>query len=137
VAFPIGKPYVGPAPILDQPPAVNDWGQIVRPIFGPGPFGPVIVVQPSLSTVTAVPQNLASVTIIAANVKRQGLFVFNDSPGPLFVKIGAGAGLNDWSFRVCSGAYWEAPFAVTTQLVTGIWSVAGVGNARVTELTIP
>jgi len=118
----------------DDPPVANDWGMVVRPI---GPIGPVIIEQPSLSTVTAVPQNLASVTLALANLNRRGLLVFNDSPAPLFIKTGAGASLVDWSVKICAGGYWEAPFAVTTQLITGIWSVAGTGNARVTELTVP
>lgn len=134
MAFPIGKPYVGPAPILNTTPASDDWGQLVRIIGG---LGPVSFPQPSLSTVTKVPQDVASVTLVAANTLRLGLFIFNDSPGSLYVKTGAGAGLDDWSFRVCSGAYWEAPFAVTTQLISGIWEVAGAGAARVTELTTP
>lgn len=133
MTFPI-KPYVNSAPVIDQPPVASDWGMIVRPI---GPFGPVTIAQPSLSAVTKVPQDLATVTLVAANTNRLGLFIFNDSPGPLYVKTGAGAGLDDWSFRICSGAYWEAPFAVTTQLISGIWSVAGTGAARVTELTQP
>ena len=133
MAFPI-KPYVGNAPILDQPPAATDWGLLVRPI---GPFGPVTIEQPSLSTVTAVPQNLGSVVLAAANTNRRGLLIFNDSPGPLYVKTGAGAALADWSVKICAGSYWEAPYAVTTQLITGIWSVAGTGSARVTELTVP
>ena len=130
MAFPLGKPYVGPAPILDAVPQATDWGQLVR-VIGPlpAPLGP------ALSTVTKVLQTLASTTLVAANTSRQGLFIFNDSPGPLYVRTGAGAGLDDWSFKICAGAYWEAPYAVTTQVISGIWSVAGTGAARVTELT--
>ncbi len=132
--FPIGIPYVGPAPIINQPPAASDWGQIVRPI---GPFGPVIIEQPSLSTVTAVPLSLVSVTLQAANLKRRGLAIYNGSTQVLFVKIGAGADVTDYSLAICSGGYWEAPFPATTEIVTGVWGYAGTGFARVTELTVP
>ena len=154
MAFPIKKPYIGPAPILDQPPLATDWGQLVRQI---GPVdtiitgqtvpvnviiggGGVIIVgfeQPSLSTVTKVPLSLVTVTLQAANIKRRDLTVFNDSTQPLYLKIGGAAGLDDYTVKLFMNSYWEAPFPATTQIITGIWGIAGTGSARVTEMTVP
>ncbi len=131
MTFPV-VPYVNSAPVLNRAPSSTDWGMAVRII---GSLGTVTIVQPSASTVSKVAQTLVSTTLVAGNGSRLGLFIFNDSPGPLYVKTGAGAGLDDWSFKICAGAYWEAPFSVTTQLISGIWSVDGTGAARVTELT--
>lgn len=127
------KPYVGPAPILNEVPASSDWGQLVRPI---GTID-VAIVPPSTSTVAKVPLDVTTVTLMAANTKRLGLLVYNDSNTALCLKIGAGADIDDYTVRICAGAYWEAPFPVTIELVTGVWVFAGTGSARVTELATP
>ena len=113
-------------------PTADDWGMVVRPIGGS-----VTIDQPSLATVTAIPVSVVSVTLQAANPLRRGLLVNNDSTQTLYVKIGAGASLTDFSLSLCPGQTYEAPFPVGTTEVSGIWVAAGPGNARVTELTVP
>lgn len=141
-AFPI-KPYVNSAPVLDEPPVDTDWGMLVRVVgpvaivVVPGTVFPTREVQPLSSTVTKQVPSLVTVTLAAANANRLGLIVYNDSSTPLYLKVGAGAGLDDYTVKVFMGSYWEAPFPVTTQIITGIWAVAGTGGARTTEMTNP
>ncbi len=40
---------------------------------------------------------------------RRGLFIFNDTAGDLFVKLGAGAGPADFTVKVPAGGFYELP----------------------------
>lgn len=101
----------------------------------------VVMTQPgaaavaTTATVTAVPDNAASVTLVAANSSRIGASVTNDSSAKLYVKTGTTATATDYTVPLVSGAYWEAPYGYTGR-IDGIWaSDPNDGAARVTEYT--
>lgn len=90
------------------------------------------------ATVANVAQSAAAVTLLASNAKRAGFVVENDSENhvaDLFVKFGSGASLTSYTRRVPPGTAWERRGGYVG-VITGIWSAAGAGNARVTEETL-
>lgn len=90
----------------------------------------------SSSAVTAVTAAVATTTLLAANANRLGAFVYNDTAGTLYVKLGTGAVLSDFSFPLPGGAVYELPTwsSIYTGIITGFFMQTS-GVARVTELT--
>ena len=139
-AFPI-KPLATVAPVLNEVPAVDEWGQLVRHV---GPVdanivgGVVAVLQPSSSTVVKVGQSIASVVLAADDPTRMGLTIYNDSNRDLYVRVAPGpATVDNWTVKLRKNDYYELPFPAYTGEVTGIWATAGSGSARVTSMTEP
>lgn len=89
------------------------------------------------SVLSNVAQNAASVTLLAANANRLGAIIYNDSSGnaTLYVKFGATASLTSFTYALVRGASLDVPFDYTG-IIDGIWSAAGTGAARGTELTV-
>lgn len=100
------------------------------------PEGPIVSVS-ALKSTTAILTNVASnatnITLLAANVNRLGVTIFNDSTKILFVKFGSIASATSFTVRLVSLAYFEVPFNYTG-IIDGIWATAN-GFARITELT--
>lgn len=91
--------------------------------------------QPSTASRTSVAGSASSVTIIAANVNRKGLIVYNDSTAILYLALGTGpATSTDFSYKMFPEDCFEIPFPACTAILVGIWASA-TGAARVTELT--
>jgi hypothetical protein len=89
---------------------------------------------PSVATQTSVASSASSVTILAANLNRQGAMVYNDSTAILYLLLGVGtASTTNYSVQLASQGFFETPFSFNGQL-TGIWASAN-GSARVTETT--
>lgn len=90
-------------------------------------------------TTSQVASNAASVTILAANANRKGFSIQNDDANPLFLRFanGGAASATVYSARLIQFGYYDDKDggAVYTGAVTGIWSAAGAGAARVTEYT--
>ena len=81
-----------------------------------------------------VNQNVASVTLRAANTSRKGLSIFNDTTANLYVSFSGAASTTNFKTKIAAGGYYEmAPEAIFTGQVLGIWDAAGAGAARVTE----
>lgn len=93
------------------------------------------------SALTNVPENLASVTLLASNTARVAVEIYNDSDGVLLVKPGIGASATSFSWRVMprSSLTTEQIGANYTGRLDGIWELTpgtvGHAAARVTELT--
>jgi ethanolamine utilization protein EutA (predicted chaperonin) len=138
--FPI-KPLPVTAPVLDEVPAVDEWGQLVRHVgdIDANITGGVVAVLPaSSSTVTKIARSIVSVVLAAANADRLALTIYNDSTKPLYIRVKAGpATLDNWTVKLFKDDYYEVPFPGFLGEVTGIWATAGAGQARVTELTEP
>jgi hypothetical protein len=138
--FPV-KPFPTTAPVLDEVPAIDEWGQLVRhvgEIDANITGGVVAVLQPSSSTVTKIAQSTSSVVLAAANPNRLGLTIYNDSTKPLYVRVETGPATTDnWTVKLRKDDYYELPFPAYLGEVTAIWGVAGAGAARVTEMTEP
>jgi hypothetical protein len=77
----------------------------------------------------------SSVQLLAADVNRKGLIVFNDSPNILFLKFGAAAKTNDYTLQVAPATKYESPWPLVPQgVISGVWGAAS-GSAYVTEIT--
>lgn len=97
------------------------------------------VAQPSATvaaaTVSAVAASTTVVTLAAAEVDRRSLSIYNDGKKKLFVKMGTGASLTDFTVMIDKQEYYELPHPIYTGEVTGIWDSAN-GSARITEGTV-
>lgn len=97
--------------------------------------GALEIAKPTAATVTPVAQSATVVTLLATNASRKGGAIYNDANRILYVKLGAGASASDHSFPLAPGGVWEIPFPSYTGQITGVWTAAGGGSARVTETT--
>lgn len=89
------------------------------------------------AAVTSVADTASSTTLAAANGRRIGLYVFNDSTSDLYLKYGASASTTSFTVKIPSGYFWEMPTTMIYQgLVTGIWASNASGAALITELTV-
>lgn len=139
------KPWAVVAPVLDEVPASDQPGQLVRHVgpidanivgIDPGVVLPVSITQPATSTVTAIAQTTSSVVLAASDPTRIGLAIYNDSNRVVFVRLAPGpATLSNWSVRLSRNDYYELPFPVYTGEVTAIWASGSGGFARVTSFT--
>ncbi len=131
----VNKPFAFQAPILNEAPASDDWGQLVRHVGTLTVVGETVT-RPATSVVTAVAQSTSSVMLAAANADRRGLCIYNNSNRVVFVCLNTGpATLTNWSVRLGRNDYYELPFPVYTGDVTAIWGSGSGGFARVTEFT--
>lgn len=130
-----GKGKATTARTRTSPPDLDDPGLVVRPIGGSSGTTPS-----TKTVVTAVPGNLAVITLLATNALRLGYSIFNSSTkDTLYVLAHEAAGpVSPTLFTValCPGGYFEDPYHYT-DLVTGVWgSVADPATlAMVTEYT--
>jgi len=149
---PVRKPFIGQAPIVNETPAVDDWGQITRPILDvpipiegiPGGVpvevtGTVVVTKPNphIGTVVRIPVALVSVMLRAANAARRGLKIYNDARRPLLVRVAAGpCTAVDWTAKLYKDDILIVPDGGYDGNVTGMWLGADpAGGAQVTEWT--
>lgn len=141
-----------PDSIVNRPPRSDEFGLIVRPIFSGSDPG-VLTVQlasgsinlsgsfsadptrPATSNVTVVGYSTSTSVMAASNTDRRVLTIYNDSNRNLFLKLGPGASLIDWTVKMPPNAYYEVPQPCYTGNITGIWAAGGAGQARITELT--
>lgn len=93
-----------------------------------------------VATLANVNSSASSVTLQAANAKRKGWCVHNDSTAILYVKFGATASATSYTVELAAGDFYELPTmlggksgsGVYTGVIDGIWASAN-GAARVTE----
>jgi hypothetical protein len=135
------QPLAVVAPVVDTPPGAADYGQVVR-VIGPVDVvvvgGTIAILQPTTGTVAKIAQSIVSVVLAAADLTRMGLTIYNDSNKDLHVRCSAGAAtVDNWTVKLRKDDYYELPFPAYTGAVTGIWAVAGAGQARVTAFTEP
>ncbi len=120
--------------VRNRVPDADDWG-IVSRVIGGGGFVIVDQIRPSISTVTGVPRSAVTVTLLAANALRRGAFFYNNSPGRMFIKLGAGALTSSFTVSMTRGGFYEVQWPTYTGIITGIWTAGGAGDVQVTELT--
>jgi hypothetical protein len=88
-----------------------------------------------VSKVTSVNAAIASITLLAANIKRQGYKFFNDSDKVAYVKEGNTATYTDFSYKIQPDWFYESVGVGSYNgLITVIWASASQGAMRVTEL---
>lgn len=90
------------------------------------------------ASVARVASSATVVTLLAANAKRRGVYIFNDSTAVLYIKAGGAAALTDFTFRLPTMTGIELPAhpsgGIYKGVLTGIWAAAN-GGAQVTEFT--
>lgn len=96
---------------------------------------PVTMARGTTPTLTNVASSATSVTLLAANVNRKSLKIFNDPGvtlgGQLFIAYGSSASATGFSDKIFPNASYNDDNY--TGAVSGIWNTA-LGTARVTEV---
>ena len=82
--------------------------------------------------VTTIPSSATSVTILAANKRRVGATIYNDSNQKLYIKFGATASSTDYTAQITGPGYFEVPFGYNGR-IDGIWASVH-GDAHTTEI---
>ena len=100
--------------------------------------GALAVTQLSTNgNITAVAAVNTDTLLLAANVDRRGVFIYNDTTGAT-IKIGLSASTvssSNFSVQISAGGLFEIPFGYTGE-IRAIWSVTESGGfARITELS--
>lgn len=89
------------------------------------------------ATLTNVTSSATSVQLLASNVARLGVVIYNDSTSLLYVKFGTTASTTSYTVEVPNDDWFALPGdmgVVYTGRIDGIWAAAN-GAARITELT--
>lgn len=144
-----------PEALIKFPPAADNLGLVVRPLFSGSDPG-ILTVQlasgsfnigsisgsfsepkPGTAGLTFVLSTSSEVIIASGNLQRMGLTVFNDSSGTLFLMVGPTGSLatNFFSVKLSTGDFYELPVPVYTGAVTGLWNQPDTSGAMVTEYT--
>lgn len=92
-----------------------------------------ILNRPATGAGTSIANSTTSFTILAANANRKGASIFQEGSGNLFIFLGNGVSLTNYTARVITNALYEIPFGYTG-IITGISSTTN-GSVRITELT--
>jgi len=92
----------------------------------------VVAAHPNSSASSSVVAAVANTLLLASNLTRSGVTVFNDSTATLYLKLGLAASPTSYTVKMLPGAYYEAPFGYTGN-VYGYWDAVN-GAARVTEV---
>jgi hypothetical protein len=91
------------------------------------------------AALTSVAASTSSVSLLAANASRQGLYIYNDSTvgsgANLRIAFAATASLTAFTAIIPPEGTFKFDSIVYTGAISGIWDAAGGGNARITELT--
>lgn len=92
--------------------------------------------SPSSSVVTAVGDDTAVQTLLAANTNRQGYSFYNASTAVAYVKLGSAASTSSYSFQLAaSGGFYESPAdPIYAGIITAVWASDAGGSILVTEL---
>ena len=93
-------------------------------------FAQSIVGRTTLATVNS---SASSVTILAANIQRRQILVFNNSTKNLHLAYGATSSLTAFSIKLLPGGLFIDSEGYTG-IVSGIWAAVN-GNAQVTEVS--
>ena len=91
--------------------------------------------RPATSAKTSVAQSATSVSLLAANLDRRFVTIFNEANATLYVSFGATASLTSYTVQIPKNGYFESQEDGYTGAIDGIWTAAGAGNARITEVT--
>lgn len=85
------------------------------------------------SVITRISSSLTNVTLLAANVFRKGLLIYNDSTAFQFIKLGITATTTDFTVRLTPHMFYEIQPIYTGQV--DVISSSTDGAIQVTELT--
>ena len=85
--------------------------------------------------ITSVASLATSQQLLAVNLNRKGLMIYNSDANALSVKYGVTAttSAGGRSFVIPSSGLWEMPQPIYTGRIDGIWAADGSGSAEITE----
>lgn len=106
------------------------------PLNNPVAVNVLPVTSSNVSRVTiAVPADITIPQIlVAANVNRDGLTIWNDSSGNLLLELGAAPTPSTYTAKIAPGGYYELPYLYIGQ-VQGLWDAPGGNGVLVREFT--
>ncbi len=90
--------------------------------------------RPALNNTSSVAASTSNTLLLANNPLRLGATFYNDSSSVLYLKLGSGATLTDFTIRIFPVSYYEVPFGYTGE-IDGFW-VSATGSARIGELVL-
>lgn len=98
------------------------------------PNNPLTIMEPrpANNSTSSVASSISNVVLLAANSVRLGATIYNESSALLYIKLGAGATLTDFTIKLFPLGYYEVPYGYTGE-IDGIWSIAN-GSAKIGEL---
>lgn len=109
--------------VKNAAPAASAYGAVVR------------IPEPGSAALTQPAQDVASSVVLAANANRRGFVIENapqDDVADLFIAFGAAATSAAYTKKLRPGESWDRRGGYTG-VISGIWSAAGSGSAKVTE----
>jgi hypothetical protein len=87
------------------------------------------------ATLTSVAGSASSVSLLALNASRKGLYVFNESSAILYLAFAGVASLTAYTTQIAANTFFQMPIdPVYTGVISGIWGSA-TGNARITQFS--
>lgn len=94
---------------------------------------PPINTKNNVTTYAKITSSITAQDLIAENGNRVGLYIYNASSQPLYIRIDATATTTDYTLIIPSNTLYEMPYEYFTDKVSGIWGTAD-GYAMVTEI---
>ena len=91
--------------------------------------------RPGVSTLSSVAQSATSVSLLSANPDRRFVSIHNTANQDLFVAFAGTASLTSYTVKVPKDSFFETQSDGYTGDISGIWSGAGSGAAKITEVT--
>lgn len=88
-------------------------------------------IRPATPALSNVTMTGSSVTLVAANNDRKGLYIFNDSGVTVYVKCGTAASSTSFTIKMVDQSYYELPQPIYTGIVTAL---GASGVVRCTEI---
>lgn len=111
--------------VTNAAPAAGAYGGVVR------------IPEPASAALTQPGQSASTGTILASNANRRGFVIENaaeNDVADLFLAFAATASTSVYTKKLRPGESWERRGGYTG-VISGIWSEAGAGSAKVTEET--
>lgn len=90
-------------------------------------------VNASTADVTSVNVTTSSTQLLAANVNRKAVIIFNDSGANIYVKYGTGATTTSFTWRVANNGVLEIYNNIYNGVIHAV-RASGTGDVRVTEV---
>jgi hypothetical protein len=111
--------------VKNAAPGSSEYGAVVR------------IPEPAVAVLSSAAQSASSGVVFAANAARRGFVIVNEQPASeqgesLYLAFAATATITAYTKRLGPGETWERQGGYTG-VISGIWSAAGTGAARVTE----
>jgi hypothetical protein len=103
------------------------------PAFAIDRTPPQRIAPASVSTVSSVVSSASSVQLLAANVNRIGVILYNDSTQVAYVAFAATASSSAYTLKMAPGSHYESEPSVYTGVISAVWASAN-GSMRITEL---